>query len=102
MLASTRGEDGRTIGLGQRLYLSECRSAVHTTRKRYVLPTGWGVMNPQGHIYLLTEDALVFEIAQVPLYGTCHADHRWGCVYADIVFSFQPSAMNNALTAILP
>jgi lipopolysaccharide transport system ATP-binding protein len=55
------------------------------------------VMNPQGHIHVLTENSIVFEIAQVPLYGTCHVDHRWGCVYSDVRFSFEPVAKAVAL-----
>jgi hypothetical protein len=46
------------------------------------------VMNPQCHIFVMAEDAMVFEVAQVPIYGTCHIDYRWGCVYSDIDFSF--------------
>ena len=45
------------------------------------------VMNPQGHIYVMSENAISFEIAQVPLYGTRHLDYRWGCVYSDIHFT---------------
>jgi len=43
------------------------------------------VMNPQGHIYMMTHaDALVFEIGQSRLYGTRDVDHRWGCVYTGV------------------
>ena len=45
------------------------------------------VMNPQGHIYAMTENSIVFEIAQTPLYGTCEVNHLWGCVYSDVQFS---------------
>jgi hypothetical protein len=45
------------------------------------------VMNPQGHIYAMTENSIVFEIAQTPIYSTRHVDHRWGCVFSDIQFS---------------
>ena len=45
------------------------------------------VMNPQGHIYVMSENSIAFEIAQVPLYGTRHLDYRWGCVYSDIEFT---------------
>jgi lipopolysaccharide transport system ATP-binding protein len=44
------------------------------------------VMNPQEHIYA-ENDGITFEIAQVPVYGTRHVDHRWGAVYCDIEFS---------------
>ena len=49
------------------------------------------VMNPQGHIYAMTENSIVFEIAQSPLYGTCEVNHLWGCVYSDIDFAFDSS-----------
>jgi lipopolysaccharide transport system ATP-binding protein len=45
------------------------------------------VMNPQTHIYAMSEDAIIFEIAQAPVYGTCRIDHRWGAVYSDIEFT---------------
>ena len=45
------------------------------------------VMSPQAHIYVLTENSIAFEIAQVPLYGTCQVDQRWGCVYSDLEFT---------------
>jgi hypothetical protein len=45
------------------------------------------VMNPQGHIYAMSENGLTFEIAQAPIYGTCYIDDRWGVVYSDIEFS---------------
>jgi len=47
------------------------------------------VMNPQGHIYAMAENAIGFEIGQSPLYGTREVDHRWGCVYTGIEFSLQ-------------
>jgi lipopolysaccharide transport system ATP-binding protein len=47
------------------------------------------VMNPQGHIYALGENAIRFELAQSPLYGNCQIDHRWGCVYTDVEFAAQ-------------
>ena len=42
------------------------------------------VMNPQGDIYVMTENSIAVKIAQTPLYGTCRVDGRWGCVYSDI------------------
>jgi lipopolysaccharide transport system ATP-binding protein len=48
------------------------------------------VMNPQTHIYAMSENAINFEIAQAPIYGTCHIDHRWGAVYSDIEFTAMP------------
>jgi lipopolysaccharide transport system ATP-binding protein len=48
--------------------------------------TFW-VMSPQEHVYAMSENGITFEIAQVPVYGTCHVDHRWGEVYCDIEFS---------------
>ena len=45
------------------------------------------VMNPQCHIYAMAENSIVFEIAQAPIYGTSHVDHRWGCVFSDIRFT---------------
>lgn len=44
------------------------------------------IMNPHGHIHVMTENSIVFEIGQTPLYGTCTVDHRWGCVYSDVKF----------------
>jgi lipopolysaccharide transport system ATP-binding protein len=48
------------------------------------------VMNPQTHIYAISENAITFEIAQAPIYGTCRIDHRWGAVYSDIEFTATP------------
>jgi lipopolysaccharide transport system ATP-binding protein len=45
------------------------------------------VMNPQGHIYVMSERSIAFKVAQAPLYGTCQVDRRWGCVYSDVEFS---------------
>lgn len=45
------------------------------------------VMNPKGHIYVMAEDSIAFEIDQSPIYGTSHVDHRWGCVYTKVEFS---------------
>jgi lipopolysaccharide transport system ATP-binding protein len=56
----------------------------------YYTASFW-VMNPQTHIYAMTEDAIVFEIAQAPIYGTCHIDHQWGVVYSDIEFEATPA-----------
>jgi lipopolysaccharide transport system ATP-binding protein len=50
------------------------------------------IMNPQGHIFAMAKDAIAFEISEVPLYGTCQVDHRWGCVYSDIRFSIERSS----------
>lgn len=47
------------------------------------------VMNPRGHIYVMAEDAIAFEIDQGPIYGTSHIDHRWGCVYTKVEFSVE-------------
>jgi lipopolysaccharide transport system ATP-binding protein len=44
------------------------------------------VMNPQGHIYAMTDQTIAFEIGQSPIYGTRQVDHRWGCVYTKIDF----------------
>jgi hypothetical protein len=51
------------------------------------------VMNPQTHIYAMSENAIIFEIAQAPVYGTCHIDHRWGAVYSDIEFTAMPATL---------
>jgi lipopolysaccharide transport system ATP-binding protein len=51
------------------------------------------VMNPQTHIYAMSENGIAFEIAQVPLYGTSQIDHRWGVVYSDVEFSAMPVAV---------
>jgi lipopolysaccharide transport system ATP-binding protein len=51
------------------------------------------VMSPQCHIYAMSENAITFEIAQAPIYGTCHVDHRWGAVYSDIDFTATPAAV---------
>jgi lipopolysaccharide transport system ATP-binding protein len=48
------------------------------------------IMNPQGHIYAMAEDAIRFEIGQSGIYGTCLIDHRWGCVYTKVDFSVDP------------
>jgi lipopolysaccharide transport system ATP-binding protein len=53
------------------------------------------VMNPQGHIYALAENSIVLEIAQAPIYGTCHIDDRWGCVYSDIGFTVSAESMSS-------
>lgn len=43
--------------------------------------------NPQGHVYVAAEDAIHFEIAQRPLYGTRDIDHSWGCVFTPVTYS---------------
>jgi len=53
------------------------------------------VMNPQGHIYAMAEDAIRFEIGQSPIYGTRQIDHRWGVVYTRVEFSPNPSQVNS-------
>jgi lipopolysaccharide transport system ATP-binding protein len=45
------------------------------------------IMNPTGHIYVMAQDAMIFEIAQSPIYGTSYVDYRWGCVFTDVDFS---------------
>jgi lipopolysaccharide transport system ATP-binding protein len=55
----------------------------------YYTASFW-VMNPQTHIYAMAENAITFEIAQVPVYGTCNVNYEWGCVYSDIEFSLEP------------
>jgi lipopolysaccharide transport system ATP-binding protein len=55
------------------------------------------VMSPQTHIYAMSEDAIIFEIAQAPIYGTCHIDHRWGVVYSDIEFRATPAGTGTSL-----
>jgi lipopolysaccharide transport system ATP-binding protein len=54
------------------------------------------VMSPQGHIYVMAEDAIAFEIGQSTLYGTREIDYRYGCVYTDVNFSWTP--VRSALT----
>jgi lipopolysaccharide transport system ATP-binding protein len=49
------------------------------------------VMSPQWHIYAVAEAAISFEIGQGGLYGTREIDHRWGCVYVPIDYSWEPS-----------
>src|SRR5262245_47180860 len=76
-------EQGLTL---QALPIGEMELAIKLENVRF-LPgiyraTVW-VMNPNGHIYARAEDAIVFEIAQSPLYGTCQVDHRWGCVFTN-------------------
>jgi hypothetical protein len=41
----------------------------------------------------MSQNAITFEIAQAPIYGTCHVDHRWGAVYSDIDFTATPAAV---------
>jgi lipopolysaccharide transport system ATP-binding protein len=53
------------------------------------------VMNPQEHIYVMTENSIVFEISQAPIYGTCQVDHRWGCVFSDVRFSVSTEPMTS-------
>src|SRR5262249_13331119 len=50
------------------------------------------VMDTQGHIYARVKNAIVLEISQSPLYGPCHIDHRWGCVYTDVQFSIDQTS----------
>jgi lipopolysaccharide transport system ATP-binding protein len=50
------------------------------------------VMNPQGHIHVMAENSIAFEIAQTALYGTSQVDQRWGCVYSEVEFSVAPTA----------
>jgi lipopolysaccharide transport system ATP-binding protein len=51
------------------------------------------VMNYQAHIYAMSENGITFEIAQGPIYGTCHVDHRWGVVYTDLEFTATPATV---------
>lgn len=51
------------------------------------------VMNPQTHIYAMSENAITFEIGQGAIYGTCRVDHRWGAVYSDIDFIAIPATV---------
>ena len=55
----------------------------------YYTASFW-VMNPQTHIYAMAENAITFEIAQVPIYGTSNVNYEFGCVYSDIEFSVEP------------
>jgi lipopolysaccharide transport system ATP-binding protein len=48
------------------------------------------VMSQQEHIYAMSDYTIAFEISQAPIYGTRAVDHRWGCVYSDVNFSFAP------------
>jgi lipopolysaccharide transport system ATP-binding protein len=58
-----------------------------------VYKAGFWVMNPQGHIYMMTHaDAISFEIGQSPLYGTRDVDLRWGCVYTGVEVSTKNAA----------
>jgi lipopolysaccharide transport system ATP-binding protein len=46
------------------------------------------VMTPQWHIYASASAAIGFEIGQSTLFGTKEIDHRWGCVYVPIEYSW--------------
>jgi len=48
------------------------------------------VMNPQCHKFGMSENGIVFDIEQSPIYGTSHIDHSFGCVYSDIEFTTLP------------
>ncbi len=50
------------------------------------------VMSPQWHVYAAADAAISFEIGQSGLYGTKEIDHRWGCVYVPIEYSWAPAA----------
>lgn len=52
------------------------------------------VMNPQGHIYVMAEDSIRFEIGQSSIYGTRHIDYRWGCVYTKVDFLIEQPYFN--------
>jgi lipopolysaccharide transport system ATP-binding protein len=56
----------------------------------YYTASFW-VMNPQTHIYAMSENPIIFEIAQGSIYGTSYIDHRWGTVYSDIEFAAIPA-----------
>lgn len=49
------------------------------------------IMNANGEIEVMAERAINFELAHRALYGTSRVDHRWGCVYSEVVFSHQPA-----------
>lgn len=44
------------------------------------------VMSPQGHVYVMAQEAMRFEVGQSSIYGTRHIDHRWGCVFTKVEF----------------
>ncbi len=48
------------------------------------------LINPQGHIYLIADEAIYLEIGQRPLYGTRELDHRWGCVFTPVSYRVTP------------
>jgi lipopolysaccharide transport system ATP-binding protein len=48
------------------------------------------VMNPQCHKHGMSEQGIVFEIEQSPIYGTSQIDHSFGCVFSDIEFTTLP------------
>jgi len=50
------------------------------------------VMNPQCHKYGMSENGIVFDVDQSPIYGTSQIDHSFGCVYSDIDFTTTPAA----------
>jgi lipopolysaccharide transport system ATP-binding protein len=53
------------------------------------------VMSPQGHMYVMAENAIAFEIGQGLLYGTNEVDYRYGCVYTKVGFSLTPGPPAN-------
>jgi lipopolysaccharide transport system ATP-binding protein len=55
-----------------------------------IYTSNFWIMSLQYHIYVRAEDCIVFEIARVPIYGTCDVDWQWGCVYSEIEFSVEP------------
>ncbi len=70
----------------------ECELSIRLNKIPYLpgkyLATFW-CMSPQGHMYAMIEDGIVFEIDQSPIYGTSQVDYRWGCVYAQVDFNTQ-------------
>jgi lipopolysaccharide transport system ATP-binding protein len=54
------------------------------------------VMSAQWHIYAAVDEAIGIEIGQSGLYGTQEIDHRWGCVYVPIDYSWAARAEGQA------
>jgi lipopolysaccharide transport system ATP-binding protein len=94
-----------TVELGMSLPPLEAGNATVGVRIRETvfLPgtytASFWVMTPQGHIHAMSENSIVFEIAQTPLYGTREVNHEWGCVYSNVDFFIDSTATGVRVTS---
>jgi hypothetical protein len=93
-------EQGKTLPLLPQGRFTVCVrvKAISYLPGRYT--ASFWVMNPQCHKYGMSENGIIFDIDQSPIYGTSQIDHSFGCVYSDIDFITTPAAEPAAAAAM--